>query len=344
MIMNKSIVATLALAFILTSCDSQSTLDTSSETFAKSQTSASGVASPSAVVTSSGTQLALRAAVDAAGTTVEEGTNVNSFLEALNQELASAGLGIGVDRAEFVTDPDGGEAGQTVFANDRSLRLSSKWVPGDARRNADGNNITYLNFLDFRFANGIIDSDPIIDASFDTFNGTQCSALPIVKRNDDGTFPSAIFAGGDPFVADIVELGFLPGFFFDLVLGPGASQNVLGVTFTFVFGSFDAEGNFTPSDVDNNGRNDTALKEVWYNDSFAWSASGSGGVDIETVALHENGHALEMGHFGKVSITGNGKLHVSPRAVMNAFILGTQRELLGTDNASYCSNFASWPN
>ncbi len=50
------------------------------------------------------------------------------------------------------------------------------------------------------------------------------------------------------------------------------------------------------ADIDNNGKLDTALKEVWYNDSFAWSTDGSA-VDIETVALHENGHALELEHF-----------------------------------------------
>ena len=44
--------------------------------------------------------------------------------------------------------------------------------------------------------------------------------------------------------------------------------------------------------------------------------------DIETVALHEAGHGLSQGHFGKAFRTvKNGKLHFSPRAVMNAAIL-----------------------
>ena len=103
------------------------------------------------------------------------------------------------------------------------------------------------------------------------------------------SFHSAFF-GGDVFAADIYTLGFLPGIYFDLVLGPGASESVLGVTFTFVFGDFDAQGNFTPSDVDNNGREDTALKEVWYNDAFTWTTTNTTDIDIQTVALHENGH------------------------------------------------------
>ena len=99
-------------------------------------------------------------------------------------------------------------------------------------------------------------------------------------------------------------------------------------------------------DINNDGYDDTALKEVWYNDDFLWTDSGNTGdaIDIETVALHENGHALGFGHFGKIFVTnGNGKLHVAPRAVMNAIILGTQRDLLGTDKASYNSIYGSWP-
>jgi hypothetical protein len=79
------------------------------------------------------------------------------------------------------------------------------------------------------------------------------------------------------------------------------------------------------------------LRRSWYNDAFHWNTTGIGPkVDIETVALHENGHALGLGHFGTLFLTDNGKLHVAPYAVMNAIILGTLRRPLGTDNASFC--------
>ena len=328
--MKKTLQALFAAALVFSACDSQSPSEV--------QTRASDDSGLSPVVVADFSSAS------------KNGDDVSPFLVAVNEQLAAAGANFAVAKAEYVTSPDGGEAGQTVFAFNRTLRLSSKWVPNDDRRLADGDNITYMSsqLLGLNFANGSIDSEPIVDATFGTYGSTACNALPLVKRPDPGVWPSAILAlngsPGDPFVADIVTLGFLPGSIFDLVLGPGASNNVLGVTFTYIFGSFDGGGNFTPSDVDNNGRTDTALKEVWYNDAFAWTDTGVGGIDIETVALHENGHALEMGHFGKVAVTGNGKLHVSPRAVMNAFILGVQRDLLGTDNASYCGNFASWPN
>jgi hypothetical protein len=275
--------------------------------------------------------------------TAGEGVATSGYLDEVNRKLATKGLRYAVARAEVIraANPN---AATIVFANDRTKRLTSHWVANDARRGAAGSTLSYLVFSPFRFANGSIDAEPAIDRSFATWNAVKCSKLSIVKRADTGLFPSFVL-GGTPFLADIVELGFLPGYLFDLVLGPGSSTSVLGVTFTFVFGSYDANGNFTPSDVNRDGKDDTAIKEVWYNDDFAWSTTGTGGaIDIETVALHENGHALELGHFGKVTLnTSNGKLKASPRAVMNAFVLGTLRAPLGTDNGGYCGNWASWP-
>lgn len=271
-------------------------------------------------------------------------TTVEEAMDLVNEQLAAEGLNIELGMVEYVTRAGSHFAGQTVFRNDRTKRLGSYWVAGDERREADGDNLTQLTFDLFADANfgtpAQVDGEPAIDASFDTFDNTSCSTLNIVKRPDTGVLPSFIF-GGDPFLADISTIGFLPGFFFDLFLFDGASEQVLGVTFTAWF--IDGPGG-PPTDIDNNGKLDTALKEIWYNDDFLWTTNG-GGVDIETVALHENGHALEMGHFGRIARTNrNGKLHVSPRAVMNAVILGELRELLGTDNAAFCGNFAKWPN
>ena len=275
---------------------------------------------------------------------LESASTVQEAISMVNDELAAEGVGMALGKVEYVTAMGTDLVGQTVFRNDRTKRLSTRWVPGDARRLADGNKITQLTsdiFADANFGTPAqVDGEPAIDASFDTWNDVSCSTLEIVKRPDTGMFPSFIL-GNEPFLADISTIGFLPGFVFDFFLGDGASESVLGVTFTFWF--IDGPGG-PDTDIDNNGLRDTALKEVWYNDDFLWTVSG-GGVDIETVALHENGHALELGHFGRIARTNrNGKLHVSPRAVMNAVILGDLREPLGTDNAGFCGNFAKWPN
>jgi len=251
------------------------------------------------------------------------------------------GLGIELHRIETLT---AGQAGHVIYAKDNTHQLSTKWVPYDWRRAADGKNITYVVDPIFKIANGSVDSEPAVDASFETFSDETCSKLPIVKRLPvPGVFPSAILGlpgmVGDPFVADIVELGYLPGWIFDAVLDePGAQDYVLGVTFTFIFINPDG----SPTDINGDGKLDTALKEIWYNDNFTWTTTGER-FDIETVTLHENGHALEMGHFGMLHRTPNGKIHFSPLAVMNAIYSGVQRKLRGNDIASYCALFAAWP-
>lgn len=276
--------------------------------------------------------------------------DVSSTLDSINTSLRSRGLGIQIARAEISLTPDQHypARNQVVFTNDRALRLTSRWVPGDTRRAADGNRLTWLDLDPLMQANTggtPLLATPAVDAAFQTWSARQCSTLQLEKRAWGGTTnPSILLDFGlppDPFAADVSVIGYLPGAVFDQVLGPGSSSSVLGVTFTFVF----IDGNGAPTDVDHDGRNDTALKEMWFNNAFAWGTSGTGSaIDAETVALHEIGHALELGHFGKIFGTvANLKLHVSPRAVMNAVILGTLRSPLGSDNAAFCGNFASWP-
>ncbi len=272
----------------------------------------------------------------------EEGV-YSEYLAELNSELAAKGLNnVQVVMAETITyTAEGGvAAGQTLFADDRMKTLPAQWQAYDPIRSSTygtlvGNDLTHTVYTPFAVANGSINSEPDIDASFETWNNLKKnSGLDIVKvPTPAGVFPSAILTLGgvdDPFVADISTIGFLPGSIFDAVLGPGSSASVLGVTFTF---TWTAE-----PDV-------VALKEVWYNDDFTWSNDGTPGtIDIESVALHENGHALGFGHFGKIFGTNaNGKLHVSPKAVMNASYLGPEREPLGTDKASFNNVYGSWP-
>jgi hypothetical protein len=274
--------------------------------------------------------------------------DLQSFVDRANVALAARGVGISIAKAEWLDTGLDTDASKVVFADDRELRLDTRWVPRDARRVAGGLDLTQGSFPFFQVANGAIPTEAIVDRAFDTWNAVRCSKLQVDKTGIPfGVFPSAILSfpgfANDPFAADISTIGWLPGFLFDAVLGPGASASVLGVAFTFTFVDPVTRER---TDVDGDGRGDTALKEIWYNDDFAWSTDGPG-IDLETVILHENGHALELGHFGKLTAFFNRdgslkRIQASPRAVMNASYIGPVRAPRGTDKASMCGNFASW--
>lgn len=256
---------------------------------------------------------------------------------AINMQLASSSSSFFVTSIDYITSSESTEVGQTVFFNDRAKQLGAHFVPGDPRRGGR-TNITYL----VDQAEGAIDGLTVaqttaaIDRAMGTWNGVNCSAIPITKLPDlpgldIGIVESLLGQPGGPFfLADITHAGWLPSG----VLGP----NVLAATFTFIFVSGGA-----PTDIDNNGKIDVAFREILYNDRFLWAINSD--IDIETVALHEVGHGLSQGHFGKAFLTNsNGKLHFAPRAVMNAAYSGVQQDIKGTDNGGHCSIWGSWPN
>ena len=301
--------------------------------------------SPAAVVPA-GASLAVAGAGD-------DAVGVSPYFADVNRRAAAAGARVAVSRAELLMSANAAvKAPRIIFANDRTLRLESRWVPRDLRRLSTDATLTYGVFAPFAVASVGGPAEAAFDATFATWNAVGCSNLQVRKKVlAPGQIPSFILTGLFP-PADINDVGFVPGEFFELVFGPGSSQTTIGVTVTFTFIQIgqnglpvlDANGNAIPTDIDGDGRWDTAFKEVWFNDALQYSSTGAPGrIDIQSTALHEHGHALELGHYGKiVGDPKTGKLHVSPRAVMNAVDLGVQRSPLGTDNAALCGNYASW--
>lgn len=268
---------------------------------------------------------------------------VLAMMHAINDQLRADGLDLAVEQIDFI------EIGAGRPAN-RIHQNGIRWVANDPRRLADGENLTYLvDLSDGNTASGLTaaQTEAAIDRAMDTWQADHCfNKVDLVKRADSGADPDIFdsffgFGGrGNPFLADIANAGWLPRAFFEAVGGPGGGRSILAFSVTLVFID---RATGQPSDINGDNYLDAAHSEVYYNDNFGnpggdmagdpWGIEiALPGVDVETVALHENGHSLGIGHFGP-----------PPAAVMNPVYAGIRHELLPIDQAGMCSVWASWP-
>lgn len=261
----------------------------------------------------------------------------------INAQLRAMGLALAVEQIDAFTIGPG-------RPTNRIHQQPFRWVPNDDRRLAQGTDITYLvDKSDGKTASGLRngDTEPAIDRAMATWRADSClETTDIVKRADGGTDPDIFdsFYGfgrfGDPFLADITNAGWLPRAFFEAVFGPGGGRGVLAFSVTFIFTDDDG----VPTDINGDNYLDTALNEVYYNDTFGdrrddragnpWGINiALPGIDVETVALHENGHSLGLGHVGP-----------PPVAVMNPVYAGIRHTPFAADDAGMCAVWSSWPN
>ncbi|HEU0184045.1 MAG TPA: hypothetical protein VFS27_01945 [Blastocatellia bacterium] len=270
------------------------------------------------------------------------GEQLMALMGAVNAQLAGRNANIRVNSAAYLTRDDSKEPGQTVFFNDRAKQLDEQFVPFDPRRGG-GADITYRVDQTEGAVDGltVAQTTAAIDRAMTTWNNVNCSTLPITKLPDlpgvdIGAIESLLIGQPAELIrfADIIHAGWLPGG----ILPP----DVIGVTFSIIF----VDEQEQPTDIDNNGKIDIAFREILYNDAFIWTVGPiNSDIDVETVALHESGHGLSQGHFGKAFLTNpNGKIHFAPLAVMNATYSGIRLEIKQTDNGGHCSIWGSWPN
>ena len=290
---------------------------------------------------------------------ITKGGDFVNQVAAINEALLEHGIQL--EKMEFL----GAEgAGNTVFFNDvGNKQLTSDFVPNDPRSYwpsnpylgewTDGTIGYYVDGTQQGTTSGLSEDETInaFQSAMNTWNSVSCSeglvlsyqgATSEADFGDVGLVQYLTGFGGSDGVAtgSIVQAGNLPAFWFEAVLG---STNVLGVTFTFTY---------TNSDLDQNGKADVAIKEIYMNDGYNWQDEpndvlGNNIYDYETVILHEAGHGLSQGHFGKAfrdNGPDGGKLHFAPYALMNAGYTISQREITATDKGGHCSNWGQWPN
>ncbi|MFQ5772803.1 MAG: matrixin family metalloprotease [bacterium] len=259
----------------------------------------------------------------------------------INEQLAAQGLNMAVESIEFFTIGAG-------RPSNRIHQQDFRWVANDPNRLAQGIDITYLVDQSMgATASGLTNAqtEAAIDRAMTTWDNEKAlKKVDLVKRPDPGSDVTIYdwffgFGGfGNYLAADIVNAGWWPRAFFEAVGGPGGGRGILAFSVTFIWTS-----GGVPTDINGDNYLDTALNEVYYNDTFGdpnddragnpWGINiPLPGIDVETVALHENGHSLGIGHFGP-----------PPDAVLNPVYAGIRQSPFPADQAGMEAVWASWP-
>lgn len=249
-----------------------------------------------------------------------------------NGGLKALWMDIQVEQIEVLTLGEG-------RSSSRLHRQPFRWVAGDPRRNADGSNLTYLVKQAGLAGSGLdaTAAEAAIDGAMKSWASVPCFAqkVGVGKRTDTGADPDIFdalvgYGGfGDYRLADVVHAGWMPPAFFDAVNGPGSGDTILAFSVTFIYIGRDGK----PTDINRDGYLDTAANEVYYNAAFPWHLGSGSGMDVESVALHEIGHSLGIGHIGPPL-----------EATMNPVYSGLHRTLDQVDGAVLCSVWGRWPN
>lgn len=251
-------------------------------------------------------------------------------MEDANGTLRSMWMDLRVEQIEVLT-------AKRARGSVRIHRQPFRWVANDERRRAEGAQLTYLvdlGDIPAQLGLGAEDTEAAIDRAVQTWSSQSClRKTPFVKRPDQGGDPDLFDAAsgygepGDFGAADVVVAGWLPAGFFDLVV-PSGGETVIALSVTFIFVGMDGE----PTDVDKNGYLDTAVSEIYFNDAFRWTADKPvpESLDVQSVALHEFGHSLGLGHIS------------CSETVMSAVYSGARTELTPQDRAALCSVWGRW--
>ncbi len=258
--------------------------------------------------------------------------------------------------------------GYTVVTHDvGNQSFPVQYVPGDVRRHeADPDVLHYrIDLTELPAGFTAEEVEGAIESAVATFNAVPCSKTRLVRVDaepdvDLGLAQHLTGLGGSPDpLPDITFAGWVPTEFFEIIGMAPAN----GVTFPVVFDADEvslvpgydalaAPGDY--SDVDHDGNADAYAMEVYFNADSTFTTDPVAGdspfaIDLESIALHELGHALGMDHFGRTEIIFDENFEfvdivVNPNSVslMNTNNYLTTRELSGSDVASFCEIYANW--
>ncbi len=274
---------------------------------------------------------------------------VSPYLAQLNADLEASGADYRIAKAELLMDGKrwDGVSSTLLIANDRFRGIGAEWVPGDPRR-AGRIGVNYA--IAPTFVQLPITRDPdfsnrhevpyeqLVNQIGEAMSAWRGQSCPV------GITPVAFV--GRP---DIQYLGWYPKTVFEsFTANPADGDNIIGVTFSAVFVNPD----HSLTDIDHNGKADLARAQILFNDNFAWGNNGAFNVvDFYSIITHESGHALGLGHFGKVFVNRNNigadgsisldDIKYAPKAMMNAVYVTGRSEIAGTDHSSFCQIWSS---
>lgn len=250
----------------------------------------------------------------------QKGGDAFTVMLSVNDGLRAQGMDYMLQQIDYFTRDEG-------RASERFFQKAFRWVPGDARRGSSGRGLDFLFDESWESMSGTalpaVAATGALDRALGTWGREKCMEdAPLTRTpyagGDVTVFDFLAGSGGfgDPFAADVVIAGFPTGL--EELFGP----DTLAFSVTFVF----VDGQGEPTDVDGDGHLDTALNEVYLNPAFDWTLAADGeGYDLETVLLHEAGHALGLGHFSP-----------PPESVMSPVYSGVERRLHSIDRAALC--------
>lgn len=260
-------------------------------------------------------------------TTVGPAERAALLADKVNATLAAKGISMRLGRATFFT------VGQGV-PEFRRLRIGSRWqtraltyILDDAHYTTDVAPAAVDAALVAAQATwGTVPKPGISTTRVQKPAAGNIEFLDQIVLDGNGDCVDIEDAGFDGPYADIVTYGWIDPAYFSKCLG---SDQIIGVTWTF----------FDPSDANHDNFDDLVYVEQYFNPAFTYTTTDAvyldfnAPLDIQTILVHEDGHALGLDHTGGPNPNQPFKLHpngrvFSPEAVMNPFYLGGEKRSL----------------